>query len=239
MAGRSLEDTRRWMAEGTGLFEAALARVGDDAVTGPSALPGWTRGHVVAHVAANAEALRNLAHWARTGEETPMYTSPEQRGADIESGATRPAGELRLWALSSAKHLEEDLGALDQDQWAREVRTAQGRIVPASEVPWMRSREVMVHAVDLGTGLHFGDLRADFLTALVDDIVTKRSADPTGPALVLTADESGQTWTLPGTGTPTPVRGPLAGIAAYLAGRDPHEAVDAGGHTAPPLPRWL
>ena len=51
----------------------------------PTALPGWTRKHLVAHLAGNAEALLRLLHWAGTGERTPMYTSPEQRNADIES----------------------------------------------------------------------------------------------------------------------------------------------------------
>lgn len=53
--------------------------------------------HVLAHVCANAEALRHLAHWARTGEETPMYSSPTQRNEDIETGSHKEASELRGW----------------------------------------------------------------------------------------------------------------------------------------------
>jgi maleylpyruvate isomerase len=56
--------------------------------------------------------------------------------------------------------------------------------VPASEVPWLRAREVCVHAVDLATGLAFADLPADFLTALCDDVTTKRSASG-GPAVTI------------------------------------------------------
>ena len=50
-----------------------------------SLLPGWTRAHVLAHLANNADALVNLLTWARTGVETPMYASPEAREAGIES----------------------------------------------------------------------------------------------------------------------------------------------------------
>jgi maleylpyruvate isomerase len=60
----------------------------------PSLLPGWSRGHVLTHIARNADGLRNLLIWARTGAETPMYASAESRSADIEAGAGRPAAEL-------------------------------------------------------------------------------------------------------------------------------------------------
>jgi maleylpyruvate isomerase len=238
MAGTH-EDSLRWAQTGTDLFLTAMDRRSDDELAGPTALAGWTGKHLTAHVAANADALRNLVHWARTGEETPMYSSTEQRNADIEAGARRPAGELRDWARTAAKALEEDLGTLDEGQWNHEVRTAQGRAVPATEVPWMRAREVMVHAVDLGGGTVFADLPVDFLAALVEDILGKRSTDATGPGLALTATDTGQAWSLPGTGTATDVTGTLADLTAYLAGRTPHAAADAAGNPAPPLPRWL
>jgi maleylpyruvate isomerase len=241
---RTLEDSLRWAQTGTDLFLAALGARSDDELAEPTALDGWTGRHLVAHVAANADALRNLAHWARTGEERPMYSSTEQRNADIEAGAERPPSELRDWARGSAKALDADLGALAEEQWKHTVRTAQGRTVPATEVPWMRAREVMVHAVDLGGGVGFADLPSDFLASLVDDIVGKRAsgsaaADPSAPALTVTAADTGQSWTLPGVGEATEVTGALAGITAYLAGRPPHAAVDADGNPAPPLPRWL
>ena len=236
---RTHADALRWSREGAQLFLAALARLGDDELARPTALDGWTGKHLTAHVAANADALRNLVHWARTGEETPMYSSTEQRNADIEAGAQRPAGELRDWACTSAAALEEDFSTLDDDQWAHEVRTAQGRTVPATEVPWMRAREVMVHAVDLEAGVRFADLPADFLESLVDDIVGKRSSDPTGPAVTLKATDTGTTWALPGPRTPTEVSGTLADLTAYLSGRSPHDVRDADGAPAPELPRWL
>lgn len=236
---RTHADALRWTREGTELFLTALARRSDDDLADPTALPGWTGKHLAAHVAANADALSNLVHWARTGEETPMYPSPEQRAADIEAGAQRPTGELRAWARTAATALEEDFATHDDELWQHEVRTAQGRPVPASEVPWMRAREVMVHAVDLGAGLGFPDLPPDFLAALVDDILGKRSSDPTGPALTLIASDTGQSWALPGTGTPAKVTGTLADLTAYLAGRTPHAALDADGNPAPDLPSWL
>ncbi|RVX42623.1 maleylpyruvate isomerase [Nonomuraea polychroma] len=237
-AGRTRADSLRWMAQGTAVFFDALASVPDDRLDRPTALDGWSGKHLLAHLAANADALVNLAHWARTGEETPMYSSPAQRDADIEAGATRPAAELRAWAVRSAKTLDARLAELDEQQWNREVRTAQGRTVTAEEIPWMRTREVMVHAVDLGAGVEFDDLPADFLAALIDDITAKRSGAD-GPALTLTATDHSGTWAVSGAGDPAPVTGTLAGLAAYLSGRRSPGVTGAHGGPAPELPRWL
>ena len=58
---------------GTSHYSCQLSLV-DNAEFGEySLLEGWTRSHLIAHVAYNAIALCNLMHWANTGEETPMY----------------------------------------------------------------------------------------------------------------------------------------------------------------------
>lgn len=236
---RTPEDARRWMKEGTQLFDLALASRTDEQLDGPTNLPGWTGRHLVAHVAANADALCNLVHWAATGEETPMYSSTEQRGRDIEAGARRPPSELRPWVAESAETLAGRFDALSPEQQQREVLTAQGRTVPAHEVTWMRSREVMVHAVDLGSEVTFADLPADFLVALVEDIVGKRSKGGDGPSLRLTASDADLSVEVTGTGDPTEVTGRLADVAAYLAGRAGAEVTTAEGAPAPDLPTWL
>ncbi|MGW3609865.1 maleylpyruvate isomerase family mycothiol-dependent enzyme [Micromonospora sp. NPDC005163] len=236
-AHRTRADSLRWMAQGTKTFVAALAALPDDRLDGPTVLSGWTGKHLLAHVAANADALVNLAHWARTGEQTPMYSSPQQRDADIEASATRPAAELRAWTAQAAATLDARLAELDEQQWTNQVRTAQGRNVPAEEIPWMRAREVMVHAVDLGVG--FDDLAADFLAALIDDITAKRSAGGEGPPLTLTATDNDGTWAVAGTGDPTPVTGTLASLTAYLSGRPTDGVTGPAGQPAPELPRWL
>lgn len=233
---RTFDDARRWEEFGTELFVRA-ADLGDAGLDAPSTLPGWTRKHLVAHVAANAGALGNLVHWAATGERTPMYASPQERAAGIEWGAAKPAAELTTWLRSSAAELAASTGALSDAQWQSPVVTAQGRTVPATELPWMRSREVCVHAVDLGTGPAFADLPAGFLSALCDDVVAQRTKDR-GPALYLEATGTGASWKLPGEGEPTVLAGPLHEITAYLTGRE-HALTAPGGEPAPALARWL
>lgn len=198
---RTSEDALRWMREGRQLFDKAVGGLGENGFSDASLLPGWTRRHLVAHVAGNADALRNLVHWAATGVETPMYASPEERANGIERGARMPAAVLDSWHASSSQLLEEALDELAGDQWRAEVRTVQGRVLPATEIPWLRARELMVHAVDLDRGVSFGDLPGDFLAALADDIRAKRGHVPA-------------------------VEGPLPEIVAWLAGR-PHRLAHA------------
>jgi maleylpyruvate isomerase len=238
MTRRDLDDGVRWAEQGTKFFLAGLAELRDDELVRPSALPGWTRKHLVAHVAGNAEALLNLAHWAATGEETPMYTSPGQRNADIEAGAQRPAEVLRSWVERSAVRLAQTLAGFDAAQWQRPVRTVQGRTVPASEIPWLRAREVMVHAVDLDGVIDFSDLPMDFLVALIDDVVAKRSSS-NGPALKVIAEPGEERWLVTAAGTPTELRGSIPQIAAYLTGRSETGIAASDASAVPVLPRWL
>ncbi|MEV0486144.1 maleylpyruvate isomerase family mycothiol-dependent enzyme [Streptomyces sp. NPDC050508] len=238
---RSLADTRRWMREGTELLVHATTRLDEAAYDAPSLLPGWSRKHVVAHVAANADALANLVHWAATGTPTPMYASPEERTTGIREGARQPGTRLAEWLRLSSDALEKAMDELDDNQWASRVLTAQGRTVAATEIPWLRSREVWVHAVDLGDGIDFTAVPTDFLTALCDDIVTKRRGTP-GPEVVLRPTDMPTRWYLPGPPETAEevitVTGPLSEITAYLAGR-PHGTMAIGSATVPVLPAWL
>jgi maleylpyruvate isomerase len=167
-----------------------------------------------------------------------MYPSPEARAADIEIGSRKSGSELGLWFSESAAILDEGMSALTAEQWTHEIVTAQGRTVPASETPWMRSREVMIHAVDLDSGVGFDDLPEEFLRALCDDIVTKRASADGPTAIVLVSDTADQ-WKLPGAGDPVQVTGSLAAITAYLAGRQYSGLTTSGNDEVPALSAWL
>jgi maleylpyruvate isomerase len=228
------EQTLTWMADGTERLLADQAALSEQALTAATALPGWSRRYLLAHVAANADALRNLVHWARTGEERRMYASSEQRDADIARGAQLPSAKLRAWIESSAGSLAADLTALPENAWDAKVITAQGLTRSASEIPWMRVREVYVHAIDLDAGTRWPDLPAEFLAALLDDVTARRSSKGGGPALLVAATDTGHTWEVAGAGAAIPVSAPLADLAPYLTGRPA-----PGLSSAPALPAWL
>lgn len=172
-----------WMEEGTYLFLAGIDGLEDADFSSPTALPGWTRAHLVAHVHFNAVALRRLARWAATGEPNPMYASSAQRNDEIATGSRLSPASLRQLVRSSAADLVDGLATLTDEAWHREVVTAQGRTVLATEIPWLRAREVAIHAVDLGVGVTFDDLPGDFVDALLVDVVRRRAHLGEGPRL--------------------------------------------------------
>ncbi len=228
-----------WVHTGTELFLDTLDGLDDSALDGACALPGWTRRHLVAHVCGNAEALGRLADWARTGVPTPMYSSPGQRDADIESGSRLAPDFLRTWAVTSAEALDAKLAALTDDQWTHPVTTAQGREVAAGQIPWLRAREVLVHTVDLADGPAFADLPHDFLLALIDDVAAKRSAGATGPALTLEITGLPGVVEVAGAGPAVRVSGGAPAIAAWLTGRPGGRLRHPDRPALPDLPPWL
>lgn len=235
---RTLQMSLRWMNQGTDLFTTALGELSDEQLTESIVLSGWTGKHLLAHLANNAEALGNLVEWARTGVETPMYSSNGQRAADIESGAKRSVAELRERYAETAATLAARLDGLSEQDWEAGVRTNAGRPVQATEIPWMRAREVMVHAVDLG-GKTFGDLPVSFLGALLDDITAKRAKDGT-PGLEILSRNTGESWRIEGEGEILRVMATLEDLAAWLTGRSDGARVKVlGPGELPTLPPWL
>ena len=134
----------------------------DDDLKEPSLLPGWTRGHVLTHVARNADALRNLMMWARTGTETPAYPSQEARNAAIDAGASRGAAELLADLTESAAAFRAEAQALPDSSWRVPVRVLDYAEFPAAQVLTRRLVEVELHHTDLGTGYEPRDWAAGF-----------------------------------------------------------------------------
>jgi maleylpyruvate isomerase len=236
-ARHDVELTREWLRAGTAHFTATLDGLTDDQLSGPSALPGWTRAHVVGHVARNAEALMRLATWAHTGVENPMYPEPGQRATDIEASATLPAPVLRADVAATAARLEEALDALTPDQWGATVRSALGRDIPAAEIPWMRIREMWLHAVDLAASATVHDLPAGVVDILIDDVAAVLSGKDGCPDLLLAPSDRPRTWRLgagPDTADRPRVTAPATSVAGWLTGRVPSEELPA-----PDLPKWI
>jgi maleylpyruvate isomerase len=233
----STDETRPWLRAGTELFLGAVDGLTDAEFDRPTTLPGWSRRHLVAHVGLNAQALQRLVRWAATGEPTPMYSSTEQRSADIDAGSAWSPQRLRSFVCETAVALDTDLDALAADRWTAEVRTAQGRPVPATEIIWMRVREVAVHSVDLGVGIGFGDLPVALCAALIGDVAARRSAQGDGPALELVSSD-GDTWRVEGVGAAVTVRGSVADLASWLTGRG-FGALEADADALPELTPWL
>lgn len=236
---RDVTATLPWMGAGTEFLVQLVDALPDDALRAPSGLPGWTRAHVVAHVARNAEALTRLAEWARTGVETPMYADAEQRAAEIESSSRFPADRLRRELSTTSDALDVALSRLDDGDWRATVRSALGREIPAAEVPWMRVREVWLHAVDLASGATVSDLPPEVVDTLLDDVTGVLSGKDGCPRAVLTATDRDRTWPLGPEGATLQVHGPAASLLAWLTGRGDGSALTTLDGDLPTPPRWI
>jgi maleylpyruvate isomerase len=183
---------------------------GLDDLTAASKCPGWTRGHVVAHLSRNAVAYLNLLTWARTGVETPMYGSPDARVADIEAGAGRPLPEQLADLVATHAQFAAAVDDMPASAWTTEIRFPSGRTAPAARIVWSRQCEVEIHHVDLDAGYGPADWPPGFAKRLLHE-----------------------------TSVPDGVTGPDYALAAWITGRsDGAELTVASGAGLPPVPTW-
>lgn len=228
----------QWVRDGSALFSRALSAVSDSELQDASLLPDWTRAHVTAHVAANAQAIGRLLHWAATGEPTAMYPSLAERDREIAERSSLPADQLCAWFSQSDLAMQSAMESMSRESWENIVVTAQGREVPARETLWMRSREVCIHAVDMHAGIEFDDLPDGFLLRLIDEAHVKHSSVEGCPAMVLQSD-GGERWRVGGDGAEITVTGSLGSLAAWLTGRGANGVRDIEGAALPVLGKWL
>ena len=156
----------------------------------PSLLPGWTRAHVLAHLARGADAMRNLLVGVRSGQERPAYVSAEARQADIEHGAGMRADELMADLADSAMALRTIARQLPDEGWQVPVRILDSAPFPAAQLLTRRLVEVELHHCDLGAGYGPADWPAAFAdldlaepmrSQRADRLTSTRKAEPLAP----------------------------------------------------------
>jgi maleylpyruvate isomerase len=160
-----------------------------------------------------------------------MYASRQARDAEIEQGATLPAKALRELVAETAGELASALAGLSEPQWHAPIVTAQGRTVQATEIPWMRSREVWIHAVDLGTGVSYDDFPPEFVDALLTDVTRLLTGRAQAPAFVVAPHDRERVWRVDLPGPSVEAFGSAAALAAWLTGRAaaPHASLPDPG----------
>src|SRR4051812_27091611 len=230
MTAPSYDESVRWWQDGERRVARLVAGMADDDLAAPSALPDWSRAHVVAHLARNADALVNLLDWARTGVETPMYPSREERNAGIDRTAALSPADLKADFSKACAGFAAAVETTPAEAWTAPLRNRQGGEILASAVPWMRAKEIWVHGVDLAAGLTFADAPADFCAALVDDVLATFTGRGEAPVVTLVATDVDRTW---GAGAAR-LQGPVSAIAAWLTRGE--DAALSG--PVPPAPRW-
>ncbi|MFF7370909.1 maleylpyruvate isomerase family mycothiol-dependent enzyme [Streptomyces tricolor] len=214
--------------EATDRLLTAVAALDNATLAEPSRLPGWSRGHVLAHLARNADALVNVL------QGRPMYASAEVRDADIERDAPRPL-EVQVADVRESAARFQAAGDAPAD-WTRTVELRNGVTDSASRVPFRRWAEVGLHHVDLGIGYELEDLPAEFLERETDFLADRFSGHPGVPATRLT--DGTHAWTT-GRAADEPeitVTGRPADLVGWLAGRRDGSALEVRGGALPKLP---
>jgi maleylpyruvate isomerase len=231
----SVRETIARIEEATDRLVSSASALSDEQVREPSLLPGWTRGHVLTHIARNADGLANLLTWAQTGSETRQYASFEERNAQIEAGAGRPAAEIVTDVSVSGQAFITQALELPEEAWLAQVQGLRGPWHPAWFTLHRRLHEVEIHHVDLAAGYAPSDWPDALVTDLLYRVTSQLVANPEAPDMVVTDTVTGRQFFLrPDATSEVVVTGPGHALLAWLLGRDDGSALAA--EPAGPLP---
>ena len=194
---------------------------------GPSLLPGWSRAHVVAHLAGNARSHVRMLDGCLAGEVRTQYADDGAREQGIQRLAASPGTVVAEHAAAAAA-LEERWAAMQPEHWDRAVGWLDGPTTPAHTTVASREKEVEVHRVDLAAGYEPADWPAPFAERLLHRLLRRTDL----PEMVLLWDDRSS-----GTSGPR-ISGSVPALAAWLAGRSDGRDLDVHDGRLPGLPAW-
>jgi maleylpyruvate isomerase len=195
--------------------------LGTDETRAPSSLPGWTRGHVLSHLARNADAQVRLLNAALRNEHVEQYRGGlSGRAEEIERGADRPAETLVDDVEQSAAKLAATWQQMTAEAWDRSAAGTIAGERPASATVWARWGELALHHVDLGIGFSPMDWSPDFVWRLLRRALPRmkeRLADYRDISVAV-VDDSALSWSST-RAADLEVSGPSAALVAWITGR--------------------
>jgi len=171
-------------------LDARLAVVDDETVRRPSRLAGWSIGHVLTHLARNADSFVRMLEAAAGGASAPQYPGgTDQRNEEIEAGARRNATAIVADVRSASRRLDDAFAAATPLAWSGRGLAPEGLPAPLiARLPLRRLREVELHHVDLGLGYEPEDWPEEFVALVLPEELARvpaRIADPRQRAAVL------------------------------------------------------
>lgn len=224
------------LAQSADRFLGAVRALADDDVRRASALPGWTRAHLLTHVAQGADSRTGLLRAARSGLIGEQYPSEQARADAIEAGARRPAAVIRA---DADRAVEECLTAMRQHPaglWdAPAIWLRGGRGPVRGAVASLRS-ELEFHHVDLAAGYAPDDWPAEFVATELPRVTALMSHRADAPSMTLIAAAAATATVRIGTVPPVDVTGSPAAVLAWLSGRSAGSGLDTGAAGLPSLP---
>ena len=230
-------------SSGTALHESeqrlvrTVDSLADDQWSQPSVLPGWSRAHVIAHLALNAEGLAGALDELVRGGRGAMYESNEKRDADIEELATADPPAIRERLFAAGERLRDALAGLSDDDWTGSIdRVPGGPSFPVLALPATRRREVEIHHADMVCDYRHTDWPRDFCIELLDSVSGEQAANPDTDDFKASATDLGRTWRV-GADEPV-VAGPGAELGWWLVGRGSGEGLSTASGVLPRIGAW-
>ena len=214
---------------------ATVEGLSDAGFEEPTVLPGWSRGHVVAHLALNAEGLAAALSGLESGSRRPIYASADARDADIDALAAAAPDMVRERLRSGVVTFADAVRHVSPESWSGTVdRLPDGPSLPALVTLPMRHREVEIHHADLGAGYAHTDWPAPFVGELLDVVTLDQAGS--GPFTV-EATDLGRSWSV-GEGDGPTVRGAGSALGWWLVGRGDGEGLTTDAAGLPTLDAW-
>ncbi|WP_162451537.1 maleylpyruvate isomerase family mycothiol-dependent enzyme [Phytoactinopolyspora mesophila] len=226
-------------ASAGGVLRDVLAAVDDEFVNAPSALPGWSRGHVLAHIANVGDAAARQVEYAARAELVEFYDGGrEGRNAAIEAGAVLPASEHQERLARVFDRLEQTWPPPGSALWDQRVSYREGTVFGVALAWW---RETRIHLVDLDAGIGADTWSETFCRHLFEFLAPRL---PSGTTVELRPNGH-EPWRAPDAPSTPPyvsVHGDIHDIAMWLAGRVPAcmpvAFVDGQRRVLPALDPW-
>ena len=205
-----------------------VATLDDTTARADSGLPGWSRGHVITHIANFSEAMTRQVEEALRGRLIEVYDGGRPaRNAAIEAGAGRPATQLTAHLNQAIAGLLAAWSKVGPDDWDRPILHRNSNLAAGIDATW---RELAIHTTDLDLGLTPDIWPHDFCVHLLDFLSPRT---PANVHLILQASD-GTTWET-GTGEEVKLSGTLTDLTAWFAGRTPPHPITG---PAPDLLPW-
>jgi maleylpyruvate isomerase len=230
----TVADTPEWaaIAGSAARFAATAQALTDDDLHDASALPGWTRAHVLTHIAQGADSRTGLLRAARAGRIGQQYPSEQARADAIDAGARRPAGIIRA---DLDRALQECLTAIrghPGQLWDAPaiLGLGVGRRPVRDVLPSMR-RELEYHHVDLAAGYQPADWPAGFVATELPQMTALMDRRADAPPMTL----AGHGVLRIGTSPPVDVTGPPAAMLACLTGRSEGDGLETASAALPTI----
>lgn len=137
----------------------------DEDVRMDSLLSSWSIGHVLTHLARNADSHVRRVEAAIRGEVADQYDKGSAgRDGEIEIGSVRPAEEMLEDLQRSCARTVQVWQDLPFDAWLAKSKDTAGRQRFLFELPARRWQEVEVHLSDLGIGPSWRDWSDAFVS---------------------------------------------------------------------------